>query len=165
MKKNLLLFLLCIITLSANVMQVQAVPESAENECLENFKNYRAKIYKSIKLNDEQLLYIKNLDEKFYQATAPEFMNISHYVVKINTIANSDNCSIQEIKSIRKKFDNSSDKISKYKKNYEKQFKKVLTSEQKLAYARTKKQIKAQMKKEIKDFRKFQKEKMKKSME
>ncbi|MBP3923830.1 hypothetical protein J6E39_01145 [bacterium] len=167
MKKILSVFCFCMVVLAIGISQAQAAPELnpavSENDCLENFKNYRAQIYKSIKLNDEQLIYIKTLDEKFYEEAAPEFMKISRYVIQINDIANSENCSIQEIKAIRKEFDRSSDEISKYKKNYEKNFKKVLNSEQKISYTKSKKQIRAQLKKEIKDFKKFQKEKIKNS--
>lgn len=124
------------------------------NELLERFKQHRASIYNSLNLTDEQAAKINEIDTRIYTELEPEFKEVSLQIKRIDDIANSDDCTVKKVNAVKKDFKSVEKRISEKKRGYEKEFKQVLTPEQKNAYKTAKKEFRKQHKKEIQELKK-----------
>lgn len=124
------------------------------NELLERFKQHRASIYASLNLTNEQAAKINEIDSRIYTELEPEFKEVSLQIKRIDDIANSDDCTVKKVNAVKKDFKSVEKRISEKKHSYEKEFKQVLTPEQKTAYKTAKKEFRIQHKKEIQKLKK-----------
>lgn len=120
------------------------------NELLERFKQHRASIYNSLNLTDEQAAKINEINSRIYTELEPEFKEVSLQIKRIDDIANSDDCTVKKVNAVKKDFKSVEKQISSKKRGYEKEFKQVLTPEQKTAYKAAKKEIQ-ELKKSLKN--------------
>lgn len=144
MLKKLLTFLLCFIVWGTGVL-AQTVDEHTV-KLMETLKTYRSSIYESLDLTAEQNEQIKAIDSKLYSDLEPDMKKISVMVKRIEDIANSENCTKKAILNVRKEFKDVEKSMETVKKAYSKEFKKVLTAEQKKQYRLVRAQKLAQFK-------------------
>ncbi len=124
------------------------------NDLLDRFKQHRNSIYETLNLTESQTEEINKIDAVIYQKLEPELKEIALNISTLDAIAKSDDCTIEKVNAIRKDFKVVEKRISYIKKGYEKEFKQILTSEQKTAYNNAKKEFRTKSKKEIKELKK-----------
>lgn len=142
MKKYILLIILSFV-LSNPILALDS------NDLLDKFKQHRNSLYETLNLTAAQKEEINKIDSAIYQKLEPELQEISLYINKLDEIANSDDCTIEKVNAVRKDFKIVEKRISYIKKGYEKEFKHILTSEQKTVYKNAKKEFRDRCKKEI----------------
>lgn len=151
---------LLIITLIISCFQTSIAetiqPSNYTQDLILRFKKHRNNVYSKLDLTTSQAEQIATLDNDIYLKLTPELEQISLNLTKIDAIANSDNCTIKQINTIKKDFKSTHKKISKIKSNYERKFKLVLNKNQKSLYKTALKEQKAQIKQEIEEFKQSQ---------
>ena len=106
----------------------------------------RVNVYKTLDLSEEQLQIINNIDRKRYTEIRPEIIKLSELVKKLEDLANSEDCTIKKIKSIKKDFKPIQNELYNINHKYETELKKALTKEQNLTYKKVKKQMRHNLK-------------------
>ena len=109
-----------------------AFAQTTPDELMEKLKTHRNSIYTSLNLSQEQVSKINEIDSKHYVKLEPELVKISFIVNKISDIAESDNCTITSLR-----------------KDYDKEFKTVLTPHQKLNYRIIRAKKRAELRREV----------------
>lgn len=145
--KKIFIFAMLSLFLSSNVFAED--PESL----LVRLKNNRTSIYETLNLTQEQIIEIDKIDAKFYADIQPGLNDISLDINRIQTLAESDDCTLEKVKAVKKDFKLHEKRVSYIKKEYDKKFNKVLTNEQKSAYKTAKKVQKIKIKKEIENLK------------
>lgn len=148
MKKTLFLVILCA-SLSTNALFAQ---ETAQNDTdlLEQLKQNRSSIYRQLNLSPEQIKKINNIDKQRYAELEPKLEKLTIEQKKLKSLADSGNCTMEEVNAIKSEFDNTEKEISPIQSKYEKDLKNVLSTKQKFQYYRIKRTKRAEMRKEIK---------------
>ncbi len=127
---------------------MQAMAQDTE-DLLQRFKEHRISIYNSLNLDNEQKYKINKLDNQAYKELEPELQKISLKIKKIENIANSNNCTIEQINAVRKDFEKNEQRLSVIKDKYEKEFLLILTPEQRNRYNAAKRVQEANVQREI----------------
>ena len=127
---------------------MQAMAQDTE-DLLQRFKEHRISIYNSLNLDNEQKYKINKLDNQAYKELEPELHKISLKIKKIENIANSNNCTIEQINAVRKDFEKNEQRLSVIKDKYEKEFLLILTPEQRNRYNAAKRVQEANVQREI----------------
>lgn len=158
MLKKILLILFCILISnsgvfaeslsSANTPAVYA--ETQTKDILTKLVYYRTSIYDSLQLSEEQVKRVKELDDKLYAEVKPGFYKMTLLAKKIEDLANSGNCTKKAVNTIKKEIKSVENELNPIKNKYDKEFKAVLTSEQKSKYRKIRKQKRAEFKQEMK---------------
>lgn len=149
MKKVLLLFLLSIMGLQP----IFASELTTADDILNRVKTNRQEVYSKLDLDIEQKGKIKEIDNKVYQELNPKLEEIAVFIKKIDDIANSDNCTVKAVNEVKKEFKHVDKEITVIRNSYEKEFKQVLTKNQKTLYKKARKEQRAKIRKEIKELK------------
>ncbi len=139
------------------VMAESDVVDAKAAEMLQTIKGLRNDIYVSLDLTPEQVVQIDELDSALYAELEPEIKKIAGMTQKLEDIANSDNCTKEAVFAVKKEFKTVEKDMNCIYKKYAKNFKTVLTSQQKSKYRQARNAKQAEIKQEIKRLRAEQK--------
>ena len=126
-----------------------AFAQTTPDELMEKLKTHRNSIYTSLNLSQEQVSKINEIDSKHYVKLEPELVKISFIVNKISDIAESDNCTIEAVNEQKENYKLVQDDITSLRKDYDKEFKTVLTPHQKLNYRIIRAKKRAELRREV----------------
>lgn len=165
MIKKILLIIFSIVISSAQVFADTSCCTAASDDyiqshsakLLEKIKSKRVSIYNSLELTSVQTTKINELDHKLYERIEPELKKLSVLTKKIEDIANSDNCTKKAVNNVKKEFRVIEHEINSIKKDYDKEFKTILSPNQKSEYRLLLKQKRMELKEEIEKNRESQK--------
>lgn len=150
--KKIFIFVCLVVYSLFNPVLAETVPESGDAvlSCIEKIKLQKNDIYSHINLTQIQKTQIENLDIKLYNDIEPILREMYAITDNIQSIANSNDCSMQKINEEKQKLKSVNKKLVLIKKPYEGNLANILTIEQRRAYKHLKKQKQAEMKREIK---------------
>lgn len=162
--KRFLVVLFCILITNASVFadtsdSKRVTDNSAEiqtDSLPEKIKSYRSAIYASLELSSEQVEQIQKLDNNLHQSIEPELKKLDYLVKKAQDIAHSDDCTKEAINNIKKEFRAVENDMNCIKRGYDKEFIQILNAEQKSKYRLVRKQMRAELKKEMEEQKKLQ---------
>ncbi len=144
MLKKVFMTVVCLTTCMSFAF-AQTVDEHTA-ELMDLLKEHRSSIYERLDLTPEQAAQIGEMDEKLYAELEPEMKKLSVMVKRIEDIANSENCTKEAVLAVKKEFKGVEKGMVSIKKQYVKDFKKVLTAEQKSQYRVVRAQKQAELK-------------------
>jgi len=143
MIKKILLMVFCIVVLGAAAYaDVGIIPAASQtnieqihtDELLAKIKAKHNEIYKGLDLSAEQMSEINILNGKYYSDIEQKLEKISQQVQKIENIANSDNCTKEQIDKVAGEFKVVEKELNLLKDKHEKKFRKILTLKQRFKY-------------------------------
>lgn len=118
-------------------------------ELMDLLKMHRNSIYEHLDLTPEQTALIGEMDEKLYADLEPEVKKLSVMVKRIEDIASSENCTKEAVFAVKKEFKGVEKEMVSVKKAYVKEFRKVLTPQQRKVYHKVRHEKQAELKKEM----------------
>lgn len=121
---------------------------------LEKFKSYRSSMYPNLHLSASQKEKISKTDEEVFKKLSPHTQKISSLQDDLKNLVENEDLTIEKINKIKQEFDIEDEHISLIKKDYEKEFKQILTPKQKILYRIEKRKLRKNIKKEIKIIKK-----------
>lgn len=159
MKKRAILVCLCLL-MSAPVVFAEQEPtietevstsvlakDDFSPQLLEKIKLQRNTIYNALNLTPCQIKQKDEIDAKRYQALETPLKNMCIARKNLKDISSKKDCKSCEVKKAQKDFDNAKKEISSISNQYDKEFKKILTSDQKAKYNMVRKLKKDDLKK------------------
>ncbi len=164
MKKRVLLVVLCLlvtapvsfaenqVSVETEIVSTAIVKDDFSSQLLEKIKMQRSTIYNALNLTPCQINKIEEIDKKRYTELEPELRKMSMAKCKIKKIADcmengQGNYTKQDVKNVKREFDLAKDNIKNISDKYDKEMKKVLTSEQCSKYNMIRKLKRADLKK------------------
>lgn len=164
MKKRLLLIGLCLlmsapvtfaesdVSVETEVVSTAIAKDDFSSQLLDKIKMQRSTIYNALNLTPCQIKKIEDIDKKRYVELEPELRKMSMAKCKIKKIADGmekgqGNYTKQDVKNVKKEFDNAANNIKSISNKYDKEMKQVLTSDQKSKYNMVRKLKRADLKK------------------
>ncbi len=149
--------IICLISLFLITNQI-AIAENniTSEELLTRFKTHRNAVYQNLELTQKQKDSITKIDNKVYSQLEPELKEISLYINKLNKIAESGSCTIEQVDAVKAEFKTTENRISKIKHKQEKAINNILTPEQKITYEAAKEVQRAKIQQEIENYKKEQ---------
>lgn len=151
MKKRVLIAMVCLlmtapvvfaeneVSVETEVTSTAIIKNDFSSHLLEKIRMQRSTIYNALNLTPCQIKKIEEIDKKRYAQLEPELRKMSLAKCKIKNIADcmekgQGNYTTQDVKAVKKEFDSAKDNIKNISNKYDKEMKKVLTSEQKSKY-------------------------------
>lgn len=116
-------------------------------QLLEKIKAERNTIYNSLNLTPEQIVKKDNIDVKRYKDLETPIQKLCLNRKKLKDSQTTNNTADKALKSINKEIENARHEIKQISNKYDKEFKKILNSEQKSKYNMIKKLKRADLKK------------------
>ncbi len=159
MKKSLLLVSLCIlmccpavfaeseVSVETEITSTAVVKDDYSPQLIQKIKLQRNTIYNALNLTPDQVKQKDEIDAKRYAELEPELQKFCLTRKKVKDLECSKNCSKKTLKAAKKEFEASKDCIKSISNKYDKQFKKILTSDQKSKYNMVRKLKRSDLKK------------------
>ena len=159
MKKRVFMIGLCLLMCSSTVFaesdvsvetevtSTAIVKEDFSPQLIEKIKIQRHTIYNALNLTPTQIKKNEKIEQQRYEALEPELRNLCLIRKKLKRLQSDKNCDQKEIRTTEKELDKVKDNIKKISNHYDKQFKEILTSDQKAKYNMIRKLKKSDLKK------------------
>jgi len=164
MEKRILLIGLCLlmaapvsfaesdVSIETEIVSTAIVKDDFSFQLLEKIRMQRSTMYNALNLTPCQLKKIEEIDKKRYAELEPELRKMSIAKCKIKKMADcmekgQGNYTTQDVKSVKKEFDAAGNNVKNISNKYDKEMKKVLTSEQRSKYSMVRKLKRADLKK------------------
>lgn len=124
-------------------------PENYAAGILDKMQSHRQSIYENLDLTPAQTEEIAKLDKKIYARIEPDLKQTAILVKKIEDIAESENCTIKAVNKVKKEFKPVQKNLNSVKRDYDREFKKILTDEQRTKYKLVREEKRKELQKEI----------------
>ena len=159
MKKRVLLVILCLLMTAPTVLADDGVSIETEvtssvtnkddysSQLVEKIKMQRNTIYNALNLTPCQLKQTDEIEKRRYAAIEPELSKFCILRKKVKTLSCEKNCDKKALKTAEKDLNRVKKNIKNISNKYDREFKKILTSDQKSKYNMIRKLKRADLKK------------------
>ena len=134
-------------SIETEVTTTAIVQGDFSTQLVEKIKAERNTIYNALNLTEVQLQEKDEIEKKRYEALEPELKKLCLSRKKLNDLETSKSADIKTIRSAQKEVNEARKSIKSISNKYDKEFKKILTSEQKAKYNMIRKLKRADLKK------------------
>jgi Spy/CpxP family protein refolding chaperone len=116
-------------------------------QLIEKIKNERNTIYNALNLTNEQIIKKDEIESRRYKDLEPEIQKLCLYRQKLKDISKNNSNEKATVKSVQKDLETAKKSIKNISNKYDKEFRKILNSEQKSKYSMIRKLKRADLKK------------------